>query len=820
MGSFGRKGGKENMQSNMEKKIDINVETEVREEEPFMTMGKTKAGMLLDLKGHVPSLNILPVHVVHTGCFPSSLDNEIRGVLAFAKGKPLIVRSSSRTEDTLNYSNAGRFKSELNVPPIFDSVREALLSVWRSYDAAGENEEILVQPMLQGLRKSGVVFTADMDTFADYYTVNYFEGEDTSAVTSGSARRQKTFVRYRGSPAPSREEDMERLIEECQKIENYLGSHALDIEFAIDVAGQIYILQVRPIARGDKDLVQPLDLAPVIDRIYRKVEKLSKKHPFLLGHTTAFGVMPDWNPAEMLGARPKKLAISLYKELITDSIWAHQRYNYGYRDLTMHPLMASLCGVPYIDTRITFNSFIPKGLNDGIAEKLADYYLDRLAKYPRYHDKVEFEIVFSCYYFGLPDDLKKLNAYGFNENELAQIEAALRELTNRVIDPATGLCRRDIEKVAMLEENYEKIERSDISLVDKIFWLIEECKAYGTLPFAGVARSAFIAVQFLRSFVACGLISEEQRGCFMNSLKTVNKTMDDDFRKLEAGTLSRNQFLERYGHVRPGTYDITSKRYDEAFDTYFPAREASICESVSEDAPHFEFPCDVMEKLNRELKENGLLVTAEQLMRFIREAIEGRERLKFVFTKSVSRILQLIGKLGERVGIQREDMAHLDISLLQQLYVDLYAGNLGALLLENIQQNKRQYRYALQIRLPGLILSPENCWHFHLLEGEPNFITQRSIISDVVVYSGREELNLKGKIVFLPAADPGYDFLFLKEIGGLVTQFGGANSHMAVRCAELGIPAVIGTGEGNYTEWSRSRRLSIDCMKKQVIRIE
>ena len=35
----------------------------------------------------------------------------------------------------------------------------------------------------------------------------------------------------------------------------------------------------------------------------------------------------------------------------------------------------------------------------------------------------------------------------------------------------------------------------------------------------------------------------------------------------------------------------------------------------------------------------------------------------------------------------------------------------------------------------------------------------------------------------------------------LVTQYGGANSHMAIRCAELGIPAVIGAGEKSFEEW-------------------
>ncbi len=44
-----------------------------------------------------------------------------------------------------------------------------------------------------------------------------------------------------------------------------------------------------------------------------------------------FGVMPDWNPAEIIGLRPWPLSLSLYRELVTDAIWAYQRDNYGYR---------------------------------------------------------------------------------------------------------------------------------------------------------------------------------------------------------------------------------------------------------------------------------------------------------------------------------------------------------------------------------------------------------------------------------------------------------------------------------------------------------
>ena len=64
-------------------------------------------------------------------------------------------------------------------------------------------------------------------------------------------------------------------------------------------------------------------------------------------------------------------------------------------------------------------------------------------------------------------------------------------------------------------------------------------------------------------------------------------------------------------------------------------------------------------------------------------------------------------------------------------------------------------------------------------------------------------------------ADPGYDFLFNKKIHGLVTKYGGLNSHMAIRCAELNLPALIGVGEKNYSEIIKHNMINIDCEKKK-----
>ena len=90
--------------------------------------------------------------------------------------------------------------------------------------------------------------------------------------------------------------------------------------------------------------------------------------------------MPDWNPAEIIGKRPSQLALSLYRELITDNIWSDQRRSYGYKNLHNVNLMLSFFGMPYIDLRTDFNSWVPSKLDNKIGSKLVNYYLDLYKK--------------------------------------------------------------------------------------------------------------------------------------------------------------------------------------------------------------------------------------------------------------------------------------------------------------------------------------------------------------------------------------------------------------------------------------------------------
>ncbi len=731
--------------------------------------------------------------------------NELKGVKVF------IVRSSAINEDTSENSQAGKFESVGNIKSEKEFIK-AVESVIASFDDNNDGDQILVQPMLTDVMACGVAFTLDPNALGNYYVINYDESGSTTSVTSGNGHQNKLLYVFKGMEEGVKPEYIHKLCITLKELEDLTGMNNLDVEFAVTTDGELYIFQVRPLCISSQAVDYELQYG-MLKRIEAKIKQNAAKKPYLCGDRNIYDVMSDWNPAEMIGIRPKPLAMSLYEEVITDSVWAYQRDNYGYRNLRSFPLMVDFGGLPYIDIRVSFNSFVPAELDEDISGKLVNYYLDRLAEDPSKHDKVEFDIVFSCYTLDLAERIQVLQKYGFSDDDMSRIVDALRDVTNRIIDSDQGLWRRDFEKIGCLEERYHTIVDSDMGQVEKIYWLLEDCKRYGTLPFAGLARGAFIAVQLLESMVSTGVISKEDYQDFMNDVETVSTNMNHDLI-----TMTKDDFLEKYGHLRPGTYDINSLRYDEASELYFNWTDISvenIRREMSKKVRHFSMSIDQMHKLKELLEVNGLDTDILGLMDFIKTVIEGREYGKFIFTRSLSKAIQMIGELGEKYGLSREDCAYINIQAVRELYAS--AKDIGMILDKSVKEEKSGYELTKSLILPPILLDASEVWRFYYPDMEPNYITLKQAQGEVVELTDEvANIDITDKIVLIKCADPGYDWIFSHHIKGFITMYGGANSHMAIRAGELGIPAVIGVGEKQYQKYCTARVMEIDALAKNV----
>ncbi len=766
---------------------------------------KTKAESLEALAPLLRNGRVLPQVRFSVGDWLTDAASVLRAISAADWGSGrVIVRSSARSEDSAGGSQAGRYDSVLGVAG-GEAIEQAIEQVIDSFgDDGSDEDQVFVQPMLDRVAMAGVAFSRS-PSGGPYFIINYDDRSGlTGRVTAGAGDNLETFhcLKSRRDACPA---SLAPVVELVSELETLLGCDAIDVEFAVGGDRQLYLLQVRPLAIEPHGRVADAQVEAALAGVARKVELLSRPHPYLHGSRAIFGVMPDWNPAEIIGVRPWPLSLSLYRELITDAIWAYQRDNYGYQNLRSFPLLVSFHGLPYIDVRVSFNSFVPRDVPNELAGRLVNYYIDRLLAEPHLHDKVEFEIIFSCYTLDLPLRMGKLAEHGFTSDDVAELSGALRRLTNRITHGETALWRHDRAKIDLLEQRFPAICNAEIDKISRIYWLIEDCKRYGTLPFAGLARAGFIAVQMLQSFVEMGVLNTDEVATFMASVDTVGSRIGEDFARLP-----KQDFIARYGHLRPGTYDILSPRYDEAPDLYFDWSSAR----PPAPPPRFALSIQQLRRIEQLLKEHQLDIDVLSLIEFIKAGIEGREHSKFVFTRSLSDALSLIRQLGEEHGLSAEDCAFLNYDAIRTLYSE--SGSVREVLVDSVARGRERHKLTRQLVLPPIIASPDEVFAFHVPPSQPNFITRKSVTAPVAAISDPPE-SFAGRILFVPSADPGFDWIFTRDIAGFVTQYGGANSHMAIRAGELGIPAVIGAGEALFRRWQTARKLCLDCTNHKVL---
>ena len=764
---------------------------------------QSKARNLLDLTGKLQSAKILPMLVFSK----SEVEQDLGGVCLQILDKnwaKMIVRSSSKNEDSISCSHAGEFMSVQNVNT--QNLQNAIVEVISSLP--NNDDEIFIQPMLENITLFGVAMSALNG--ANYVNINIDTSGNSYNLTAGNGLYDNYIV-LRGFRLDERYQNHNKLnaiLDLIDELCELYESEFIDIELAFikgqkDKLDDLYLLQVRPMANISVN--KALDLRLLSDMISKKFSKLSASRPHLYGQRSILGIMPDWNPAEILGLRPKRLSISLYKELITDNVWAYGRDKYGYKNLRSFPLMVDFAGLCYIDTRVSFNSFLPRTLSDELSKKLVDFYLDKLEESPAKHDKIEFDIVFSAYEFDLKERLAKCDI--LSKDECDELYKGLKDITISLFNKDSRFYL-DLKRIDELLRRFESLQKSNLASIDMIYWLIEETKRYGTLSFSGIARAAFVATSLLNSLVRIDLISKEEKDQFLSSFSTISGDINRDLY-----SLNKEEFLAKYGHLRANTYDITSPRYDKAWDLYFNKdldinTDANITKNLKTFKPQNK------KAIKKILKENGFKLKTHEFFDFIALAIKSREYSKFVFTMVLSEVLEQVSEYLAEMGISREDAAFLDIKVLLGFYTTLDSIRAKDIVLANIAKNKKEYEYTKALCLPHLIAKNTDIYAHKQSSNEPNYITQKSISAPK---ANINDGDIKGKIVCLKNADPGFDFIFSQNIAGLITAYGGANSHMAVRCSEFGLPAAIGVGTRLFELCENASIITLDCLNQRII---
>jgi hypothetical protein len=716
-------------------------------------------------------------------------------------------------EDNLLTSGAGQFLSLSNViSKNAKMVSNSIDKVIKSYKKIKKNilkEEVLVQEMISGVKMSGVIFTGSNNENENfYYTINYDDVTGTTdSITSGkSTYSNKTLYIFKKKIKLIRSERFKKIVRGVQEIEKIFPNQNLDIEFCLTKNGKLYLLQVRPVIINNK--INKSIKSKVKDEL-SKLHKNLKKIFFSASSQfknckTFLSQMSDWNPAEMIGQHPSNLSYSLYDYLITNKNWLISRKIMGYKNFSENSLMLRLCGKPFIDVKKSLMSLIPNNISQKLSQKLINASIRKLMFFPSLHDKIEFELMPTCFTFDLNKKIEKINLK-LGRKEKKKYKKELKNLFLRNFskhgEGSIEINLLKIEKLNNLQNEY-KLD-SKISDIPKI---LNNCVNYGIIPFGILARHAFISKEILNSLTRSKVVDKKFQSNFENNIKTITSEFLEDQNLIGKSKLKYKKFIKKYGHLRPGTYDIKSKTYRNIDKKNFLINNKKIFKFKKSINKSLKFS----RKINELIKKNKLNITSDQLFNYFEKSIQAREYSKFIFTKSISIVLEKILKNLSKKNIKHKYIDNLSIK-------DVLEKKKIINIKKKIKKNFYKKIVFEKIKLPEIIVEPENAFIGATVSSIPNFVTYENIICETKYLSVlSNNLYISNKIVLIESADPGFDWIFSKNIKGLITKFGGVNSHMTIRCSELKIPAAIGCGENLFNILCKANKINLNCENKII----
>ncbi|WP_085906791.1 PEP-utilizing enzyme [Kiloniella majae] len=796
------------------------------------TIFKGKAQTLEQLSNLMSNAVVLDPFMVSVGQWYEKPDNIIAQLQEVYVEGHIVVRSSTESEDTIDTTGAGYFHSQLDVF-VRDSsaIKDAIDNVVSSYSKNGREmrhtDNVLIQRQVENIVMSGVLFTRDLSTGAPYFVINVERGSGRSdVVTSGTEGELETYYVSWDSKPKNMPKPTLALVELAKELIDLTGNSSLDIEFGEDIHGQLYLFQVRPMPPcANQMALEAKDHLDFIGHTAEFVSERMKPVPWLIGTKTIFGNMPDWNPAEMIGTSPSPLGLSLYQFLIGDHAWATARAKIGYKNLEGTPLILSIGGKPYVDVRASLNSLLPEKLDPEIARKLIDTSISILEADTSLQDKVEFEIAVTCLTPSWKNECIRFEESGISPEDLNEFRSSLQEMTNDILgQKKVSFTSLDTDLMLMKQrhELYQIHDDDNVeSLAIKARMQIKDCVRLGVVPFSIYARFGFIAMTLLKSFKNIGILNEEDFDLLLQGIPTVASNFTNDIERYKTSELSLDNLIKRYGHLRPNSYDITSYNYAESFESILQqsqgkkiSSEASSTFQLDQSRKIFEAHKDeIMSAMN----QIGLTVSFEDLFTFIQKSIIGREAAKFEFMRNLDSFMSLVILIGQQLGFSRENLSYLKVDDILNLAQSSKSGVSAKRLERYIGYRKKRMELTKALRIPEVICSPVQLSAFKVESEKPNFITNGLVSAPIIfIENANEIVDLSGKVVLIEAADPGFDWIFSQPIAGLITRYGGAASHMAIRAAEFGIPAAIGCGSVLYELLKKIETVTLDCANQQV----
>ena len=291
---------------------------------------------------------------------------------------------------------------------------------------------------------------------------------------------------------------------------------------------------------------------------------------------------------------------------------------------------------------------------------------------------------------------------------------------------------------------------SIISICRKIDLLIKNCIDYGTVTFANVARHAFIATSFLRSMLTREVITQTEFDSILESMSTVASNTSDCIARVVSGNMPLEEFIKTYGHLRPGTYDITIPSYAEDPERYLGHHAGELNEESSTSVDEIS-ECVLLRSkskiISKFIAELGIDIKVDELICFIERSIPLRESVKFEFTKNLSQVFTLLKELSSKTSLTVDELSYLPINVITDTVVSGMSLPWTDTLKHHSKLNKKRHALHRAIHLPGLISSTRDLYAYVEEIAKPNFVSGKSLTAEVIEIASNTNQDLSNRLV-------------------------------------------------------------------------
>jgi len=689
--------------------------------------------------------------------------------------RPLVVRSSAFGEDGDDASFAGQLTTFLNIQDEA-GLRQALRACFESRDRAASQAyqahfgrtlkgmNVVIQEMLDA-QFSGVFFSRD-PRGQHSWLIEMVPGFGEALVSGHVTPFQFSL---KASPAETPEgwsrDYVENISQTGLKVAETLG-FAVDMEWVIDRAGRLWVVQARPItAMSEVNAEQALK---------HELQSLKQSHsPETVWDGNTF--------AEWTGL-PTPLSFSIWQRAFSQqgafgaALTELGYQGYDQSSCSEEPLLENIFGRamlnlnrlnPYYFGKIPYH--MVSSPHPHLEFSWSEIDLESIAHAP----KAIWQMLRVAWKMQTQQEKILLN--GTHELAEAERSSALNEFE---MPQST-----DSLVAAFLEKSKEFSEQS-------LKW-----------PFA-LAMSCESTLQTLETVLAKDLGQEGARRfvqtLMQEDLVTVTLEMERAAHlSAQLGPDEKAEFLNRYGHRGPGELDLANPRWSEKPPRGFAA--SSKFQAAAQASETNQVKSNVWEKVQGQISSLRLPY-AQKEWQFLKDLLQLRERWKMHIMKPYFDLRRLALRLGEQTGfgdqifwLNRDEIA----GLLQQRPEPIVivarqkrAKQFQSITLPSSFSLKELEQRLLQpeqdLEAPDSSATQNQSWAGEPLspgvrEGWVRLVTDPSSI-EIEAWPAQT-------VLVAVATDPGWTPLFEKACA-IVVERGGVLSHCAIVAREMGIPAV------------------------------